>query len=77
MNLLLCSLKETPITNTFSHPIYLPKVSCNATELVHFWKRVGVEGINLIFSISVTLRGKQAQKDTLLIDTIVQEKSST
>jgi hypothetical protein len=41
---------------------------CNATELVHFRKRIGVEGFNLIFKMSVALHGKQAQESTVLID---------
>jgi hypothetical protein len=28
---------------------YMPGMPCNATELVHFRKRIGVEGFNLIF----------------------------
>ena len=42
---------------------------CNATELVHFRKRIGVKGFNLIFKMSVALHGKQAQESTVLIDT--------
>jgi hypothetical protein len=45
---------------------------CNATELVHFRKRIGVKGFNLIFKMSVALHGKQAQGATVLIDTTVQ-----
>jgi IS5 family transposase len=50
-------------------------VPCNATELVHFRKRIGVEGFNLIFKMSVALHGKQAQESSVLIDTTVQEKN--
>ncbi len=59
------------------HPTYTPDVPCNATELVHFRKRIGVEGFNLIFKMSVELHGKKAQEDTVLIDTTVQEKNIT
>jgi IS5 family transposase len=41
---------------------------CNATELVHFRKRIGVKGFNLIFKMSVALHGKQAQESTVLIE---------
>jgi IS5 family transposase len=44
---------------------------------VHFRKRIGVKGFNLIFKMSVTLHGKQAQEATVLIDTTVQEKNIT
>jgi IS5 family transposase len=32
---------------------YMPGMPCNATELVHFRKRIGVKGFNLIFKMSV------------------------
>jgi IS5 family transposase len=32
---------------------------CNATELVHFRKRIDVKGFNLIFKMSVALHGKR------------------
>jgi IS5 family transposase len=47
----------------------MPGMPCNATELVHFRKRIGVKGFNLIFKMSVALHGKQAQEATVLIDT--------
>ncbi|VVM25074.1 IS1478 transposase [uncultured Gammaproteobacteria bacterium] len=53
---------------------YMPGMPCNATELVHFRKRIGVKGFNLIFKMSVALHGKQAQESSVLIDTTVQEK---
>ncbi|VVM24290.1 ISPg7, transposase [uncultured Gammaproteobacteria bacterium] len=56
---------------------YMPGMPCNATELVHFRKRIGVKGFNLIFKMSVALHGKQAQESTVLIDTTVQEKNIT
>jgi IS5 family transposase len=42
---------------------------------LHFRKRIGVEGFNLIFKMSVALHGKQAQESSVLIDTTVQEKN--
>jgi hypothetical protein len=44
---------------------------------VHFRKRIGVKGFNLIFKMSVALHGKQAQESSVLIDTTVQEKNIT
>ncbi|KAF3981227.1 MAG: transposase, partial [Methylococcales symbiont of Hymedesmia sp. n. MRB-2018] len=44
---------------------------------VHFRKRIGIEGFNLIFKMSVALHGKAAQEPTVLIDTTVQEKNIT
>jgi IS5 family transposase len=45
----------------------MPGMPCNATELVHFRKRIGVKGFNLIFKMSVALHGKQAQESSVLI----------
>jgi hypothetical protein len=44
---------------------------------VHFRKRIGVKGFNLIFKMSVALHGKQAQESSVLIDTTVQEKKGS
>ena len=53
---------------------YLP---CHSTELVHFRKRIGKEGIEQIFRMSVGLHGALALEDTLNIDTTVHEKNIT
>ncbi|VVM17740.1 Mobile element protein [uncultured Gammaproteobacteria bacterium] len=77
MSVLFCSLSATLITNTsVATQNYMPGMPCNATELVHFRKRIGVKGFNLIFKMSVALHGKQAQESSVLIDTTVQEKTS-
>ena len=70
--------KRNPYYQYFcGHSNYMPGMPCNATELVHFRKRIGVKGFNLIFKMSVALHGKQAQEATVLIDTTVQEKNIT
>jgi hypothetical protein len=51
------------------------KNSTEETRLTN--NRIGVEGFNLIFKMSVALHGKQAQESTVLIDTTVQEKNIT
>ena len=53
------------------------KVPCHSTELVHCRKRIGHEGIDLIFQMSVHLHGKEALEPTANIDTTVQEKNIT
>lgn len=50
---------------------------CSATELVEFRKRIGEEGIELIFKESIRINGKDGQDDTLSADTTVQEKNIT
>ena len=53
------------------------KPPCDSTELVHFRNRIGPDGIDKIFQVSVRLHGKAAQEDTVNIDTTVQEKNIT
>lgn len=53
------------------------KLPCDSTELVHFRKRIGTEGVDKIFQVSVKLHGKAALEDTVNIDTTVQEKNIT
>ncbi len=50
------------------------RLPCHSTELVHFRKRIGAEGVERIFRISVVLHGRAALEDVVVIDTTVQEK---
>jgi len=50
---------------------------CDSTELVKFRNRIGKEGFEKVFSMSVALHGKRALEDTVNIDTTVQEKNIT
>ena len=52
-------------------------VPCHATELVHFRKRVGKEGVEKIFQMTIALHGKAALENAVNIDTTVQEKNIT
>lgn len=51
------------------------RLPCHSTELVHFRKRIGAEGVERIFQMSVGLHGEAALEDTVHIDTTVQEKN--
>lgn len=53
------------------------KLPCHSTELVHFRKRIGAEGFERIFLMSVGLHGKAALEDSVHIDTTVHEKNIT
>ena len=53
------------------------KPPCDSTELVKFRHRIGKEGFEKIFQVSVQLHGKQALEDSVNIDTTVQEKNIT
>lgn len=52
-------------------------VPCHATELVHFRKRIGAEGVEKIFSMSVQLHGKAIEEPIVHVDSTVQEKAIT
>jgi IS5 family transposase len=56
---------------------YQPALPCNSTDLVYFRKRIGTEGVEQIFAMSVSLHGKDAEEKQVIIDTTVQEKSIT
>jgi len=56
---------------------YQPALPCDPTDLVYFRKRIGKEGIEEIFAMSVALHGKDAQEKQVIIDTTVQEKNVT
>lgn len=50
---------------------------CEASELVHFRKRIGEKGVELIFKESIRINGKDGKEDEGTIDTTVQEKNIT
>lgn len=53
------------------------KFPFDPSDFVHFRKRIGVEGVEKIFSHSVTLHGKDAKRKMTLSDTTVQENNTT
>ena len=56
---------------------FCPKFPCVPTELVEFRKRIGSEGIELIFKESIRVNGKDSNDPHLSGDTTVQEKNIT
>jgi len=56
---------------------YQPALPCDPTDLVYFRKRIGKEGAESIFAMSVGLHGNAAQEKQVIIDTTVQEKNVT
>jgi len=50
---------------------------CEASELVHFRKRIGESGAELILKESISINGKDAEDTNVNIDTTVQEKNIT
>ena len=57
---------------------FTPSVPCNATDLVHFRKRIGEIGLELILSESIRVNKKEEEDEdhhhTVFIDSTVQEK---
>ena len=50
---------------------------CHSTDLVYFRKRIGTQGVEEIFGMSVKLHGKAVEDKQVIIDTTVQEKNVT
>ncbi len=50
---------------------------CVPTELVEFRKRIGEEGVELIFQESIRINGKDGKENEATTDTTVQEKNIT
>jgi len=57
--------------------VFASKPPCVATELVEFRKRIGEDGIELIFKESIRVNGKDGQEKDATTDTTVQEKNIT
>jgi IS5 family transposase len=47
------------------------------SDLVHFRKRIGEEGVKKILAISIRLFGKEAMEEEVAVDTTAQEKNIT
>lgn len=56
---------------------YVPALPCDATDLVYFRKRIGKQGVERIFKMSVQLHGSAAEEKRVIVDTTVQEKNIT
>lgn len=56
---------------------FSPNIPCVPTELVEFRKRIGTEGVELIFKESIKVNGDDANDDHLSGDTTIQEKNIT
>lgn len=56
---------------------FVAGVPCEASELVHFRKRIGETGIELILKESIRINGDDSNDSNVNIDTTVQEKNIT
>lgn len=52
------------------------KFPCDPSDLVHFRKRIGEEGVEKIFKYSVLIHGEKAREKQVLSDTTVQENNT-
>lgn len=53
------------------------KFPIEPTDLVHFRKRIGEDGVKKILEISIKLHGKESMETEVVVDTTVQEKNIT
>lgn len=56
---------------------YCASLPCDSTELVKFRKRIGQEGIDVIFGASVALHPEACEEERVIIDTTAHEKNVT
>ena len=56
---------------------YEPKEPCHSTELVKFRNRIGKEGFEYIFKLSVQMHGESAEEKEIIIDSTVHESNLT
>lgn len=81
-------LSDESAVETWKHNIYwqyfcgevlhTTQQPCAASDLVHFRKRIGKEGVDYLFSISVQLhKTKIAKAKEVIVDTTVQESNVT
>lgn len=56
---------------------YACGVPCEASELVHFRKRIGSEGVALVLKESIRVNGTDSDDPHVSVDTTVQEKNIT
>jgi IS5 family transposase len=69
---------ENPYFQFFSgESVFQWTFPCHPTDLVYFRNRIGEEGVEKIFQVSIELHGKRAKEREVLVDTTVQEKNIT
>ena len=70
--------KQNPYYQVFcGERSFQSRLPCHSTELVKFRQRLGKDGNEKNFTMSVALHGKTAEEKTVLVDTTVQEKAIT
>jgi len=69
---------QNPYWQYFSgEKIFQWKYPVEPSDMVHFRKRIGEEGVKKILEISIKLHGKSSMEKEVVVDTTVQEKNIT
>ena len=76
----LYNLRDESLAKTWIRDVYLQYFTgegqfkhsfpCDPSDFVHFRKRIGVEGMELIFTHTVSLHGKKAKSTMVLSDKV-------
>lgn len=75
---LACAWVMNPYMQYFCGEAYFRHTfPCDPSDLVHFRKRIGPEGLETVFAHSVQIHGKPAQCTIATSDTTVQENNTT
>ena len=69
---------ENPYWQHFTGEIFFKhEKPFDPSEFVHFRKRIGIQGAELIFKQSIDIHGEDAKEAEVVVDTTVQEKNIT
>ena len=69
---------ENPYFQAFcGETVFQWKMPCEPSDLTHFRNRIGKDGIELLFKMSIKLHGDKSNENMLIADTTVQEKNVT
>jgi len=75
---IVLQFKRNPYYQYFcGYDEYQPALPCHPTELVKFRNRIGKEGFEYIFKMSVEMHGDAAEESQVIIDSTVQESNLT
>ena len=56
---------------------YTPALPCHSTELVKFRNRIGKDGLEFIFKLSVELHGNKAKQSQVIVDSTIKQSNMT
>ena len=75
---IVLQFKRNPYYQYFcGYEEYLPKEPCHPTEFVKFRNRIGKDGVDYIFKMSVSMHGDLAEEEEIIVDSTVHESNIT